>query len=157
MKLAVNRAMPYPWMKEAGVNVTLGTDGCASNNSLDMFGAMKDAALLQKFAWNNQTVLPAPEVLHMATEAGARALGIHAGRIEVGAPADLLLIPLARPQMTPLFSEESNLVYSAAGSMVDTAICDGRILMLHGEIPGEEEILARAAESAAALVGRSVM
>jgi 5-methylthioadenosine/S-adenosylhomocysteine deaminase len=155
MKLAVNRAMPYPWMKEAGVNVTLGTDGCASNNSLDMFGAMKEAALLQKFAWNNQTVLPAPEVLHMATEAGALALGIHAGRIEVGVPADLLLIPLATPQMTPLFSEESNLVYSATGGMVDTAICDGRVLMLHGVVPGEEEILAKAAESAAALVRRS--
>ncbi|MGA2933584.1 MAG: amidohydrolase [Methanomicrobiales archaeon] len=157
MKLAVNRAMPYPWMKEAGVNVTLGTDGCASNNSLDMFGAMKDAALLQKFAWNNQTVLPAPEVLHMATEAGARALGIHAGRIEVGAPADLVLISLAKPQMTPLFSEESNLVYSAAGSAVDTVICDGRILMLHGVVPGEEEILSRASKAAAALVGRSVI
>ena len=156
MKLAVNRAMPYPWMQEAGMNVTLGTDGCASNNSLDMFGAMKDAALLQKFAWNDQTVLPAPEVLHMATEAGARALGIHAGRIEVGVPADLLLIPLARPQMTPLFSEESNLVYSAGGSLVDTAICDGRVLMFHGVVPGEEEILAQAAESAAALVQRSV-
>jgi 5-methylthioadenosine/S-adenosylhomocysteine deaminase len=155
MKLAVNRAMPYPWMKEAGVNVTLGTDGCASNNSLDMFGAMKEAALLQKFAWNNQTVLPAPEVLHMATEAGALALGIHAGRIEVGVPADLLLIPLATPQMMPLFSEESNLVYSATGGMVDTAICDGRVLMLHGVVPGEEEILAKAAESAAALVRRS--
>ena len=155
MKLAVNRAMPYPWMKEASVNVTLGTDGCASNNSLDMFGAMKDAALLQKFAWNNQTVLPAPEVLHMATEAGGRALGIHAGRIEVGAPADLVLISLARPQMTPLFSEESNLVYSASGSAVDTAICDGRILMLHGVVPGEEEILAGAAGAASALVERS--
>ena len=155
MKLAVNRAMPYPWMKEAGVNVTLGTDGCASNNSLDLFGAMKDAALLQKFAWNTQTVLPAPEVLHMATEAGARALGISSGRIEAGAPADLVLVSRAGPPMTPLFSEESNLVYSAAGSAVDTIICDGRILMLHGEVSGEEEILARAAESAAALVGRS--
>jgi len=156
MKLAVNRAMPYPWMKEAGVNVTLGTDGCASNNSLDLFGAMKDAALLQKFAWNDQTVLPAPEVLHLATEAGARALGLLSGRIEAGAPADLVLVSRAAPGMTPLFSEESNLVYSAAGSAVDTVICDGRVLMFHGVIPGEEEILARAAESAAALVGRSV-
>lgn len=157
MKLAVNRAMPYPWMKEAGMNVTLGTDGCASNNSLDMFGAMKDAALLQKFAWNTQTLLPAPEVLHLATEAGARALGIPSGRIEVGAPADLVLVSRTMPSMTPLFSEESNIVYSAAGSAVDTVICDGRILMLHGEIPGEGEILARAARSAAALVERSGM
>jgi 5-methylthioadenosine/S-adenosylhomocysteine deaminase len=157
MKLAVNRAMPYPWMKEAGVNVTLGTDGCASNNSLDLFGAMKDAALLQKFAWNAQTALPAAEVLHMATEAGALALGIPSGRIEPGAPADLVLVSLRAPSMTPLFSEESNLVYAATGSSVDTAICDGRILMLRGEIPGEEEILARAAASAASLVERAGM
>jgi len=118
---------------------------------------MKDAALLQKFAWNTQTLLPAPEVLHMATEAGARALGIPSGRIEAGAPADLILVNRAAPSMTPLFSEESNLVYSAAGSSVDTVICDGRILMLHGEVPGEEEILARVAKSAAALVERSGM
>jgi 5-methylthioadenosine/S-adenosylhomocysteine deaminase len=157
MKLAVNRAMPYPWMKEAGVNVTLGTDGCASNNSLDLFGAMKDAALLQKFAWNTQTVLPAPEVLRLATEAGARALGIPSGRIGVGAPADLVLVSRTTPSMTPLFSEESNLVYSVTGSSVDTVICDGRVLMLHGEIPGEVEILAQAAKSAAALVRRSGM
>jgi len=156
MKLAVNRAMPYPWMKEAGVNVTLGTDGCASNNSLDMFGAMKDAALLQKFAWNTQTLLPAPEVLGMATEAGGRALGIPTGRIETGAPADLVLVNMATAPMTPLFSEESNLVYSARGSAVDTVICDGRILMLHGRVPGEEEILAGAASAAAALVRRSI-
>jgi 5-methylthioadenosine/S-adenosylhomocysteine deaminase len=157
MKLAVNRAMPYQWMREAGVNVTLGTDGCASNNSLDLFRAMKDAALLQKYAWNTQTALPAPEALHMATEAGARALGIPSGRIEAGAPADLLLVSLKAPSMTPLFSEDSNLVYAASGSSVDTAICDGRILMLHGEIPGEEEILARAAGAAASLVKRSGM
>jgi 5-methylthioadenosine/S-adenosylhomocysteine deaminase len=157
MKLAVNRAMPYPWMQEAGLNVTLGTDGCASNNSLDLFRAMKDAALLQKFAWNAQTLLPAPEVLRMATETGARALGIPSGRIEAGAPADLVLVNLAAPSMTPLFSEESNLVYSAAGSSVDTVICDGRILMLHGEVPGEEEILSMAARSATALVERSGM
>jgi 5-methylthioadenosine/S-adenosylhomocysteine deaminase len=155
MKLAVNRAMPYPWMKEAGVNVTLGTDGSASNNSLDMFGAMKDAALLQKFAWNTQTALPAPEVLRLATAAGGRALGIPSGRIEPGAPADLVLVNLRAPPMTPLFSEESNLVYSATGSLVDTVICDGRVLMLHGVVPGEEEILARAAEAAADLVGRA--
>jgi 5-methylthioadenosine/S-adenosylhomocysteine deaminase len=157
MKLAVNRAMPYPWMREAGVNVALGTDGCASNNSLDMFGAMKDAALLQKFAWNTQTALPAPEVLRLATEAGARALGIPSGRIAAGAPADLLLVSLKAPSMTPLFSEESNLVYAANGSSVDTVVCDGRILMLHGEIPAEEEILARAAKAASALVKRSGM
>ncbi len=75
MKLAVNRAMPYHWLKEEGVNVCLGTDGCASNNNLDLFEEMKVAALLQKFSWNSQTLLPAGEALHMATAAGSRALG----------------------------------------------------------------------------------
>jgi len=155
MKLAVGRAMPYPWLREAGVNVTLGTDGCASNNSLDLFRAMKEAALLQKFAWNDPTLLPAPEAVSLATSAGARALGIPSGRIEVGAPADIVLVGMKGPAMTPLFSEESDLVYSATGSSVDTVICNGKVLMLHGEVPGEEEILASAARSAAALVRRS--
>jgi 5-methylthioadenosine/S-adenosylhomocysteine deaminase len=155
MKLSVHRAMPYPWMREAGMNVTLGTDGCASNNSLDLFRAMRDAALLQKFAWGSQTTLPAPEALHMATDAGARALGIPSGRIRSGAPADLVLVSMAVPSMTPLHSEESNLVYSATGSSVDTVICDGRVLMLHGEVPGEKEVLSHAAKAAAALVKRA--
>ncbi|HMA05838.1 MAG TPA: amidohydrolase family protein [Methanomicrobiales archaeon] len=155
MKLSVHRAMPYPWMREEGVNVSLGTDGCASNNSLDMFGAMKEAALLQKFAWGSETALPAPEALRMATEAGAQALGLPSGKIEAGAPADLVLVSRAGPSMTPLFSEESNLVYAATGSSVDTVICDGRILMLHGEVPGEKEVLARAARTAASLVRRA--
>ncbi|CVK32605.1 Hydrolase [Methanoculleus bourgensis] len=75
MKLAVNRAMPYHWLKTSGANVCLGTDGCASNNSLDLMEEMKFAALLQKFAWNSQTLLPAGEAVAMATSAGARALG----------------------------------------------------------------------------------
>ncbi len=65
MKLATNRAMPYHWLTSAGANVCLGTDGCASNNNLDMFEEMKTAALLQKFFWNDPTVLPAPEALAM--------------------------------------------------------------------------------------------
>jgi 5-methylthioadenosine/S-adenosylhomocysteine deaminase len=118
---------------------------------------MKAAALLQKFASGDQTTLPAPEALHLATAAGARALGIPSGRIEPGAPADLALVRRDVPSMTPLFSEASNLVYASTGSGVDTVICDGRILMLHGEVPGGAEILAQAARAAAALVRRAGM
>ena len=155
MKLAVGRAMPYHWMREAGARVTLGTDGCASNNSLDMFRAMKDAALLQKFFWNLQTVLPAPEALAMATERGAEALGIGPGRIEVGAPADLILVSTDSPEQTPLHQSISNLVYACTGGSVQTVICDGRVLMHDRVVPGEQEILEGAAKAARDLVSRS--
>ena len=89
MKLATGRAMPYPMLKRAGARVALGTDGAASNNSLDLFGEMKTAALLQKFAWNDPTVLPAPEALALATVHAHAALGFAGGRLEPGAPADL--------------------------------------------------------------------
>ncbi|MDD1657745.1 MAG: amidohydrolase family protein [Methanomicrobiales archaeon] len=155
MKLAVGRAMPYHWLREAGALVTLGTDGCASNNSLDMFRAMKDAALLQKFFWNQQTVLPAPEALAMATEAGAGALGIGPGRIETGAPADLILVSTHSADMTPLHHAASNLVYASTGGCVQTVICNGRVLMHERVVPGEQEVLEGAAKAARDLVERS--
>jgi 5-methylthioadenosine/S-adenosylhomocysteine deaminase len=155
MKLAVGRAMPYHWMREAGTRVTLGTDGSASNNSLDMFGAMKDAALLQKFFWNQQTLLPAVEALAMATEAGAGALGIGPGRIEAGAPADLILVSTHTADLIPLHHPASNLVYACTGGSVQTVICDGRVLMHDRVVPGEEEVLEGAAKAARELVGRS--
>jgi 5-methylthioadenosine/S-adenosylhomocysteine deaminase len=155
MKLAVNRAMPYQWLKDAGVNVALGTDGCASNNNLDLFGEMKVAALLQKFSWNSQTLLPATEALEMATAAGARALGCGNGRIAPGEPADLILVPRDRACNTPLHHIASNMVYACTGSAVGTVVCDGRVLMLDREIPGEEEILADAGRAAYDLVKRA--
>jgi 5-methylthioadenosine/S-adenosylhomocysteine deaminase len=154
MKLAVNRAMPYPALQKHGVNTTLGTDGCASNNSLDLFGAMKCATLLQKFFWNSGTLLPAKEAIAMATENGARALGFGCGRLETGAPADLILLPKFCVCNTPLHHAASNIVYSCTGSAVNTVICQGRVLMHHRIVPGEEEILAGAAKSAADLVKR---
>jgi 5-methylthioadenosine/S-adenosylhomocysteine deaminase len=155
MKLAVGRAMPYHWMREAGTRVTLGTDGAASNNSQVMFGAMKDAALLQKFFWNRQTLLPAAEALAMATEAGAAALGIGPGRIEVGAPADLVLVSTRTADVTPLHQAASTLVYACTGGSVETVICDGRVLMHDRVVPGEEEILESAGKAARDLVGRA--
>ncbi|MDD1653502.1 MAG: amidohydrolase family protein [Methanomicrobiales archaeon] len=155
MKLAVGRAMPYHFMREVGTRVTLGTDGSASNNSLDMFGAMKDAALLQKFFWNRQTLLPAPEALAIATEAGAEALGIGPGRIEAGAPADLILVSASSADLTPLHQPASSLVYACTGGSVQTVICDGRVLMHDRVVPGEQQILEGAARAARDLVERA--
>lgn len=152
MKLAVGRAIPYSEMRSAGVLVSLGTDGCASNNTLDMFEAMKFAALYQKAHTGDATVLPAQEALGMATINGARAIGIDAGELSPGKLADIVLIDLDMPQLQPGHNMVSDLVYAANGNCVDTVMCDGKILMRDKQIEGEEDILEKAREAAFDLV-----
>ena len=155
MKLATHRALPYRELVAAGANVCLGTDGCASNNNLDLFEEMKIAALLQKFFWNDPTILPAPAALAMATANGARALGLGAGTLAAGAPADLIIVSASTPCNTPLHNAASNLVYACGGAAVETTVCAGQVLMLEHEIPGEAEVLAGASRAAADLVKRA--
>jgi 5-methylthioadenosine/S-adenosylhomocysteine deaminase len=155
MKLATNRAMPYPWLVRAGANICLGTDGCASNNNLDMFEEAKTAALLQKFSWNNPTLLPAHEALAMATVNGAKGLGLATGTLVAGTPADIILVTARTACNTPLHNATSNLVYSCNGGTVETTLCDGRVLMLDREVPGEAQILAEATRAAQELVRRA--
>ncbi|MEK6987479.1 MAG: amidohydrolase, partial [Candidatus Thermoplasmatota archaeon] len=154
MKLASGQAMPYAAMKEAGIVMGLGTDGAASNNNLDLFEAMKFAALFQKFAHRDPTILPAHEAWQLATLGGARALGIDAGLIQEGRLADLLLVDLRRAELTPRHDDVSNWVYSAHGNIVDTVICDGQVLMKGRRVKGESEILEKAAQAARELVSR---
>jgi 5-methylthioadenosine/S-adenosylhomocysteine deaminase len=155
MKLATNRAMPYAQLLAAGANPCLGTDGCASNNNLDMFEEVKIAAILQKFFWNNPTILPAPEALAMATANGAKALGLPTGKLVAGAPADIILVSNRDACNVPMHNATSNLVYSTNGGSVETTICNGRVLMLDRGIPDEAEILNGAAEAAFGLVARA--
>jgi 5-methylthioadenosine/S-adenosylhomocysteine deaminase len=155
MKLATNRAMPCHLLSAAGANVCLGTDGCASNNNLDMFEEMKIAAILQKFFWNNPTLLPADEALAIATVHGSQALGLGTGRLVAGTPADIVLVSLDIACNTPLHNAASNLVYACSGSAVETTICNGRVLMLDRKVPGEEQVLAGAAGAAHELVKRA--
>jgi 5-methylthioadenosine/S-adenosylhomocysteine deaminase len=158
MKLAVGMTMRYTALRAAGVCISLGTDGCASNNSLDMLETAKFASLAQKAAANEQTVMPADEALAMITRNGADALRIcsngGSGSITEGSAADLLLIDLLRPEVTPLHNLSSNLVYSAHGGCVDTTICDGVVLMQNRVVPGGAEILRRASEVTYDLVNR---
>ena len=114
-----------------GVNTALGTDGPASNNTLDMFETMKFGALLQKFVYRKPEVLSAREVLEMATINGAKALGLEKsiGSLEVGKKADIILIDLSKPHLKPLHNVYASILYSARGSDVDTVIVDGKILM----------------------------
>jgi len=130
MKLASGIA-PVARLLHMGVNVALGTDGCASNNDLDLFGEMDSCAKLHKVATLDPTALPAAQVLRMATRNGARALGL-AGRIGELAPgrwADLIVVDLDQPHLTPLYRPISHLVYAARGSDVRHSIIHGRLVM----------------------------
>lgn len=120
-----------PEMIEAGVNVSLGCDGGPSNNTYDMLREMKIAALLQKVRMHDPTRLQAETVLEMATINGAKAVGLEheIGSLEEGKKADIILIRLRKPHLTPIFSVASNLVYAANGGDVDTTVVDGHIVM----------------------------
>jgi 5-methylthioadenosine/S-adenosylhomocysteine deaminase len=120
-----------------------------------MFEEVKIAAILQKFFWNNPTILPAHEALAMVTENGAKGLGLATGNLAAGVPADIILVSARTACNTPLHNATSNLVYSCSGAAVETTICDGRVLMLDREVPGEEQILAGAAQAAQELVQRA--
>ncbi len=154
MKLS-SGTFPYMKFKARGVSVSLGTDGCASNNNLDMLEEMKFASVVEKMYDQDPTVMPAQEAFEMATKNGAEAFGLNAGEIAEGKLADLLLVNMRHYLMVPNHHLISNLVFSANGSVVDTTICDGRILMRHGQVAGEDEIIENAARIAQNLVTRA--
>jgi len=157
MKLGLDTARVRELM-DLGVNVALGTDGPASNNTLDMFETMKFAALLQKHVYRNPSVLNAYQVLRMATLCGAKALGLDSliGSLEVGKRADIVLVNLSKPHLRPLHDVYAALVYSARGSDVDTVIVDGKIVMENRIVKtlDEEAVIEKAERHAADLLTR---
>jgi 5-methylthioadenosine/S-adenosylhomocysteine deaminase len=126
MKLASGIA-PVAKMLDAGICVGLGTDGCASNNDLDLFAEMDTAAKIHKAALLDPTVLPAEKVLSMATVNGARAIGWaeEIGSIEVGKAADLVLVDTGAPHLMPMYRPASHLVYAAKGGDVKDVMING--------------------------------
>ena len=158
MKLASGVA-PVPELLRAGVCVGLGTDGCASNNDLDLFREMDTAAKLHKVHTLDPTVLDARTVLRMATIDAARTLGLDAetGSLEVGKRADLIVVDLNRPHLTPMHHPESHLVYAVRGSDVVATVVEGRVLMADRRLEtlDEAEVMARAVEAAAFVAGRT--
>ncbi|MDR1600969.1 MAG: amidohydrolase [Tannerella sp.] len=154
MKLASGYRFKYIEMRKAGIRIGLGTDGCASSNSLDMIETMKLASLLGKAWRKDPEALPCDEMLYAATIASADIAGLQAGRIVEGYLADICLIDLNIPAFKPNFNFVSNLVFAANGSCVDTVICDGKILMHGRKIYGEEEILTQAERMAYQLTAR---
>jgi len=130
MKLASGIA-PVPQYLAAGVTVGLGTDGAASNNDLDMFEAMRFAALLHKVKTGDPRAIPAATALDMATIQGARALGLEkqVGSLEAGKRADLVVVSVSSARLTPMYDAVSHLVYAAHGDDVRTVMVNGRVLM----------------------------
>jgi len=130
MKLASGVA-PVPDMLQTGICVGLGTDGAASNNTLDMFREMDLAAKIHKAARLDPTVMSAQTVVKMATFGGAKLLGLDhlIGSIEVGKLADLILVDTNQPHLTPMYNPYSQLVYAARGADVVTSIINGKLVM----------------------------
>ncbi|RDI71701.1 amidohydrolase [Halopelagius longus] len=156
MKLASGIA-PVQQMLDAGVTVGIGTDGAASNNDLDMFDELRDAAMLGKLGADDAAAVPAAAAVKAATAGSAEAIGIDAGRIEPGALADLAVVEFDAPHLAPRHDDVSHLAYAVRGSDVRHTVCDGRVLMRDREILtlDEESVVAEARERAASLVERA--
>jgi len=147
MKLASGIA-PVQSMRQAGVVVGLGTDGAASNNDLDMFEAMRQAAFLGKLVNDDPRAIPAPVAIEMGTIDGARALGMdkEIGSLEPGKRADLIVVSMSSARQTPMYNVVSHLVYVTRGDDVRTTIVNGRVLMRDRQVLSLDEprVLAEA-------------
>jgi 5-methylthioadenosine/S-adenosylhomocysteine deaminase len=159
MKLASGIA-PVAEFLRRGIPVGLGTDGCASNNNLDLIQEMDTAAKLQKVHYLDPTVLPAPTALGLATGGGARVLGLEkeVGALAPGLKGDLIVIDLDQPHLTPLYDPYSHLVYAATGADVQTVLVNGRIVVQDRRLLSFDlaETLARARELAGGLLAKKV-
>ncbi len=140
MKLASGTA-PVVKMLESGVTVGIGTDGSASNNDVDMFGEMNTVAKVHKVARMDPTAMGAAETLYAATMGGAAVLGAEKliGSLEVGKKADLVVLDMDQPHLTPVYNPISHLVYAARGSDVIHSVINGCIVMRDRQLTGLDE------------------
>ncbi len=154
LKLSVGRMFPYRLVQDHAIPYCFGTDGCSSNNHLDMMETIKFASLLAKFSTNDPTFLPARETFERATKEAGRIFSLGDWEIKVGSTADIILLDLARPEFVPNFDIYSDIVYAANGYVVDTVICMGRVVMEGRHVDGEEQIMERARRIARDLPAR---
>jgi 5-methylthioadenosine/S-adenosylhomocysteine deaminase len=148
LKLAVGGVLPYPAAARAGVSLGLGTDGVASNSNLDSFEEVKLFALSQKYASGDSSMLPASEALAIAR--GLRSPALGGTSLEAGQPADFLLLRGHDPELSA-GDLDADLVYAAGGSIVDTTVVAGDVLMRNREVVGAEEAVAEVRVRAARL------
>ena len=138
MKLAVGKAFRYRAARDAGIPIGIGTDGVASNNSLDLLAELKLLALLQKHTDQDPKVLPAAEAWGIATGVAAPLLG--GTPLTVGSPADFLLVDAHAVEMAPAPLVDA-LVYSGSGAVVQATVVDGVVLMRDRHIDGVDEVV----------------
>ncbi len=156
MKLASGIA-PVQELLDAGVTVGLGTDGAASNNDLDVFDELRDAAMVGKLAADDASAVDAPTAVRMATAGSADVLGFDAGRIAEGRGADIAVLDIDRAHLTPQHDLVSHLAYAASGADVRHTVCDGEVLMRDREVftLDAEQVREEAEERAMAAVERA--
>ena len=152
LKLASGYRFLYNELRDAGANVCLGTDGCASSNNLDMLEAAKTAAMVQKAWRENPTAMPLGEIADMASYNGARAFGIKAGRIEEGYRADLLIVDTFNTWFLSPAPFLANFLYSAHSDCICSVMSRGKFLMRDRVVPSERAILDGAKEQIAKLI-----
>jgi 5-methylthioadenosine/S-adenosylhomocysteine deaminase len=161
MKLASGGVAPVPEMTAEGVNVCLGTDGCSSNNTLDMFSEMKFASLMHKAHKWDASVMTAQKCLDMATIDAAKAIGAEKvlGSVEPGRKADLVILDCNRASMVPTRAENAvaNIVYASPSHAVRDTMVDGKLVLRDGKITALDEpaFLKKAEETAQSLLDRS--
>lgn len=156
MKLASGVA-PVTRLLAEGIAVGLGTDGCSSNNNLDMLEEIRLVAMLHKVNQLDPLAVSAADAIRMGTELGAKALGMNdVGVIKPGKKADIVMFNMNRSEWCPRHNLLSLLVYSANSSSIDGVICDGKVLMEKGELKtiDEEKVLFEAQETSDALIAR---
>ncbi|MDS0295893.1 amidohydrolase [Halogeometricum luteum] len=148
---------PVQQMLDAGVTVGIGTDGAASNNDLDVFDELRDAAMIGKLGADDAAAVPAAAAVTAATAGSADAIGLPGGRIKVGGAADLIVVDFDAPHLAPAHDVVSHLAYAVRGSDVRHTVCDGRVLMEDREVQtlDEERVVETARERAASLVERA--
>ena len=143
-KLASGYMFRYNELKEAGANICLGTDGCASSNNLDMLETMKTAALVQKAWRDDPSAMPIHDIMDMVSRNAAKGLGLEIGEIRKGALADILLVDTDSYSFLSPADFEANLIYSAHSDCVDSVICNGRFIMRNRVVENEKEIISEA-------------
>lgn len=144
LKISSGYRFLYNELRDAGANICIGTDGCASSNNLDMLEAMKTSAILQKAWRGDPSAMPLGELLQAATLNGARAMGLNSGEIAEGRDADILIIDTNSTFFISPGDFLGNLVYSAHSDCIESVMVKGRFLMKDRRIEGEEEILREA-------------
>ena len=154
LKLSVGRLFPYRLVRDAAIPFCFGTDGCSSNNHLDLMETMKVASLLAKFSTGDPTFLSAKETFEHATKGAAAIFSLGDWEIKQGASTDIILINRNRPDLVPNFDIYSDMVYATNSSAVDTVICRGKVLMENRYVEGEEAILAHVRRLAREIVER---